>query len=128
MQNQELDKLKEIFASLEAKATEIKSKSESKADMDGGGCCCDSLSTSCENLYQMIYSLRDYIYQSDARLWDAIYEHKQNHLPPLNAGAMEKLLKTAGLADSFKVEKPTIYISASKNGIFEVDLGKFSKN
>jgi hypothetical protein len=122
--------LKEAFAALENTAKELKNK-VSKADM------CEVtpdnfkyLCSTCDNLYNMIYNLRDAVYQGDSRVWDAFYQHQQNHVPKLDAGAMEKFLKVVGLSDSYEVIKPSIYISASKNGnkTFNVDLGKFSKN
>ena len=42
---------------------------------------------------------------------EAFYNHLKGHLPSINdAGRMEKALKSLGLEDSYKVNKPTIYV------------------
>lgn len=130
------DKFKEIFGAFEKTAAEIKENinkvKESKAYGEDTVSCdkLDYLCHSCDNLYSMIYALRDYINESDSRIWDALYRHQTNHVPSLQAGPMKKFIKAVGLEDSFEVVKPQIYISASRNGnkTFNVDLGSIKKN
>lgn len=126
----EQEKIKETLKMLESKASELQKKMSVKADGGEMGQEYKDLCCYCDNLCNMIFGLRDYVYQSDARLWDAIYEHKKNHIPALDAGAMEKFLKAVGISDSYRVEKPTIYIQASKNGnkTYNIDLSNIKKS
>jgi hypothetical protein len=57
---------------------------------------------------------------------DEIYSHANaGHLPKLNAGPMNKLLKVAGIDDSYEAAKKNVYCaSASKNKVVEVNFDK----
>jgi hypothetical protein len=122
--------LKEAFAALENTAKELKDK-VSKADM------CEVtpdnfkyLCSTCDNLYNMIYNLRDAIYQGDGKIWDAMDKHRVGHIPAINSSEkMQNALDALGIGEDFEVIRPTIWIQASKNGnkTFNVDLGKIKK-
>lgn len=125
MKNKE--EIKQILASLEEQSKDFKNKVQTKASPDT--VCAEDyqyLSKCCDNLYEMIYRLRDYIYQSDAEIWNALYDHKNNgHIPPIKGTEkMEKALKVLGIDKDYEILKPVIYSTASKNGSksFEVNL------
>jgi hypothetical protein len=67
-------------------------------------------------LYALISNMRNYLYQLEGAFYNYTYEHNSNHVPKLNASAMEKFLKAVGMDDDFEVQKPTIYMTASKHG------------
>ncbi len=52
-----------------------------------------------------------YLREDLGYLWKAIHEHKKGHLPPIaDAGKMESALAALGLADSYNVQKPTVWV------------------
>ncbi len=56
--------------------------------------------------YQIKYMREDVAY-----MWKAFAEHKNGHLPPIkDAGVMKAALKSLGLADSYEVQKPTVWV------------------
>ena len=57
---------------------------------------------------------------------DEIYSHANSgHLPPMNAGAMNKMLKVAGMDDSYEANKKNVYCAqASKVPTIQVSFDK----
>lgn len=68
--------------------------------------------------HSRIDSMSNRIYNVADEMWS---HAEKGHLPPLNAGAMNKMLKVAGLDDSYEAAKKNVYCaSASKGAVVEV--------
>lgn len=71
-----------------------------------------------EEVYSCVQSMWDglryelkYMREDVSSLWKAFYEHKSGHLPKISdAGKMEAALKALGIADSYQVHKPTVWV------------------
>lgn len=68
-----------------------------------------------ESMWRAFYSEMEYsqkwMREDYAYLESSFREHKKGHLPAINdAGKMEAALKTLGMADSYKVEKASVYV------------------
>lgn len=133
-----LEKMKESLTNLEkiqgniekinTKFKEIKGYSEEMtkdcASMDMEECM-TCMKCDVDYLYLLYSNVREYLYQLGGYFSSWTYEHETNHVPKLNASAMEKFLKNVGMSDDFEVHKPTIYMSATKNGpVLEVNYKK----
>lgn len=105
---EKLKELKENLASLETQFQQI------KADMGEE----DKYNAIFDYFQRSIGRLADYIFAIE----DELYRHKEGHIPKLNAGAMQKLLKSVGLDDSYEVKKPVIYVKANRLGKKEFNV------
>lgn len=76
-----------------------------------------------EEMKMRFEALYNYITYLEKRLWeisssnnDWQWKHQEGHLPKLQAGGIEKLLKAAGEDKNFSVQKKIIYAS-DKSGV-----------
>ena len=109
--NNEFKKIKESLASLDKKFQEVKAQMPEN----------DKYGDLMEICYSMVSNLRNYVYAVEDQVW----EHKsQNHVPPLNAAAMEKFLKVVGMDGQYKIQPPVLYIKANRQNKveFQVEL------
>lgn len=114
----ELEKLKQAMASIEVKMKEV------KADMEEGPDSVDSkMSSMMGYCCDMVNNLRQYVYRVEDAMYSKFSDHSIGHLPPINgAGKMEKALEKLGIAEDYNISKPTIWVSASRNGKKEYNV------
>lgn len=110
--NKELEKLKEIKASIEKLDKEYRT-------IKGYGECCDKPCPAevQDILYSLLNNVYRYIDSSISGIWRWQDDHVTNktHLPKLSASQIENLLDAAGAEDDFEVQKPIIWASAKYN-------------
>ena len=97
----ELENLKQSFATVQEKFES--NKSEIKADngqemtvqncMDYMRGYSNYMDQRIGYIYEMISSVRQMVYQASDSFYSYTYKHGQNHVPPLTASQMEKLLE-----------------------------------
>lgn len=112
-----------ISSELEA----LKAKLLVKADGIGGEDEKDDKEEEMKARFEALYS---YITYLEKRLWEVSssnndwqWKHQEGHLPKLQAGGIEKLLKAAGESENFNVVKKTV-LAFDKSGITAlVDVG-----
>ena len=98
---------------LELRATFEKLLTEIKADEDK------------EYIYRALSYVHDRISNMENECYEWQYGHMKGHLPVLNAVALEKLLKTAGMEDHYKVVPPVIFAT---KGSVEITYSKPAKS
>lgn len=107
--------LTEIKANLDTLDDKFK---QAKADI----CCIDDKSNDVyykcmDACYQMISSLRQYVYSVEDRMYSNFSDHNKGHLPKiLGAEKMQNAIDTLGISQDYDVQKPIVWISASRNG------------
>jgi hypothetical protein len=76
---------------------------------------------SADLMYSMIQGVYRYIDYVQGNMYDWQDRHTSNsfHLPKLTPSQIEKLLKAAGAAEDFEVERKHIYAKANRNGSTE---------
>lgn len=76
------------------------------------------------DMYYLINSLRQYMYQQDDASYAKWNDHSKGHLPNAKTPSqMEKALKVLGMDQDYSVARPTIYATRTNAGLkFEVDL------
>ena len=113
---EEITKLQTSFAAISKKYKEIDADMSEK-DMDP-----KMMQKMMQDMMENMDARMGYVWSAIRSMDDSMYEHgknlenhkNKNHVPPLSASQMQKLLDKTGLADDFSVERPVIY--ASKNG------------
>lgn len=78
-----------------------------------------------DSCYAMLNDLRGYIYSVEDNFYKTMDNHTAGHLPKIQgAEKMQNALETLGLDGDYEIQKPTLYIRASRQGNkeFEVDL------
>lgn len=117
--NEELKKLRESIASVEAK---LKLK-QIKAD---GGQPCDDGDEEKEMMKQMMHDMARYMYAMEDDMRKMYDNHKMGHLPPVKGpGMMKKILKALGMDEDYEVQKPVITVASTSRGmVFEAHLSK----
>jgi hypothetical protein len=114
-----MEKLKEIKAALEKSENQLK---QIQADMvvDNNNEVYYKCIDAC---YQMVSNLRQYVYAVEDNLYKVIDNHAAGHLPKiLGAEKMKNVLETLGLDGDYDVQKPAIYIRASRQGKGDIDV------
>jgi 5-bromo-4-chloroindolyl phosphate hydrolysis protein len=117
--------LQEIKANLEKLDKEFK---QIRADMPESN---NDVYYKCmDACYQMVSSLRQYVYGMEDNFYRTMDTHMVGHLPKI-AGAekMSNALETLGISEDYAVQKPTIYVRANRQGNkeFQVELGSTKK-
>jgi hypothetical protein len=97
----------------------LKSKLLVKAD-DMGEVAKDDKEEELKSKFEALYN---YITYLEKRMWENSsyanewqYKHQEGHLPKLQAGGIEKLLKAAGEDQNYSVQKRVVFAS-DKNGV-----------
>lgn len=113
-----MEKLKEIKASLEKLDNQFK---EARGNMDTKPA--DEMYYKImDNLYYSLQGIREYIYS----VQDSLIDHKtKGHIPPiLGAEKMQNAMETLGISEDYDLQKPVVYVRASRQGNkeFSVDL------
>lgn len=104
-----MDELLAKYSEFEAKFKSIKADGMGEVKDDG----MEECKAKIEYLSYMVESLSSYV----KYLNEAFYQHQKGHIPPIKSVAqMEKALKNLGLESEYSVEKPSIYVSASRTG------------
>ncbi|MEK6881257.1 MAG: hypothetical protein AABY22_16670 [Nanoarchaeota archaeon] len=83
-----------------------------------------------DNCYQMVSSVRNYIYALEDGIYKDWENHKKNHPPKLlTATQLENYLEMCGMSNDYNVEKPKIEVRANRQGNkeFQIDLGSIKK-
>lgn len=83
-----------------------------------------------DTCYQMVSSLRQYVYSIEDNFYKTMDNHNQGHLPKINgAEKMQNALETLGISEDYDLQKPVIYVRASRQGNkeFSVDLNMSKK-
>ncbi|SRR3990167_4836806 len=123
----ELDKLKQSFASLDEK---YKASADMHDDMEDEKMkkIHQMMDERMGYIYQMLGKLHDMVYQTQDMHYAAWNKHISNHIPPLTASQMEKVLDMCGARGDFEIKKPALYISSAntKRGL-EI-TASFKKN
>ena len=128
----ELNKIKANIEKIQKKFAEIRGYSEEDVQKmcsaDDMGMQMDSMQSDVDYLYRYLSNIQQYIYQVEGAFYSWASDHQTNHVPKLNASAMEKFLKVVGMDGDFQVQKPQIYMSATKHGpILELNYSKLNK-
>lgn len=85
--------------------------SEQKKESESSYVTYDDMSAMWKSFYSEMEYSQKWMKEDYSYLEASLREHKKGHLPPINdAGKMEAALKTLGMADSCKVEKPSVYV------------------
>ena len=110
---QNAQKLQEIKASLDKTEKEFK---QIRADV--GENANNEVYYKCmDACYQMVSSVRQYVYTVEDRMYRMFDEHSKGHLPKIHgAEKMQNALETLGIDGDYSVQKPTIWVQANRNG------------
>ncbi len=69
-----------------------------------------------ESLAYMIRNISERINYISSDFWNYTSEHSKGHLPAIKSSSqMEGALEALGLAGEYQVQKPSIWVNASKN-------------
>jgi hypothetical protein len=91
----------------------VKADDMSEGEKDGKE---EELKSKFEALYNYISYLEKRMWENSSYANEWQYKHQEGHLPKLQAGGIEKLLKAAGESENFDVIKRVVYAS-DKNGV-----------
>lgn len=109
--------LEELKAKLLAKADDMGAEKEGEDDKE------DEMEMRFEALYNYITYLEKRLWEVSSSNNDWQWKHQEGHLPKLQAGGIEKLLKAAGEDQNFSVQKKIIYAFDKSGVTASVDVG-----
>lgn len=114
-----LNELKEIKAKLEQSEKSFK---QIRADI--GEDKSNEIYWKCmDSCYSMVSNLKQYIYSIEDSFYKRMDDHLAGHLPKINgAEKMQNALETLGISEDYDIQKPTIYVRASRQGNKQFDI------